>query len=338
MKMSKKNLPPNSASHVVAVSGAATFLGNRLVQTLEADKRYTKILAIDEQAPDRIGPQTCFCQIDLTGNDAGMHLHKLFQAHNVDTLVHLAFRSYPTHDGARDHEMHVIGTMQALYAAAAANLRKVVMLGSTMSYGARVENPQFIKEEHPLHGGQHDGYIRDLVEAERQLEEFSKEHPAVITTVLRMANPLGPHIDSFLSRLLRRSTVPTVLGYDPMVQFLHEDDAVAALKHAIDQDLRGPFNIAAEGALPLLTVLRLGGQASLPLLTPVAKHVSYLLWAIRAVDLYPEFIDYLRYPWIGDGERARRLLGFSPRYTSRETLLDFIQVTRLNQAPRSKTT
>jgi UDP-glucose 4-epimerase len=337
MRMSKKNVPVQSASRVVAVSGAATFLGSRLVQTLEDDRRYTKIVAIDEQAPDHIGPTSYFCQLDLTKNEAGTDLHKLFQANKVDTLVHLAFQAYPTHNSARDHELHVIGTMQLLYAAAAAGLRKVVMLGSTMSYGARIENPQFIKEEHPLQGGQHDGYVHDLVEAERQLEEFSKEHPAVITTVLRMANPLGPHSDSFLSRLLRRGTVPTVLGYDPMLQFLHEDDAVAALKHAVDQDLRGPFNIVAEGAVPLLTVLRLGGQASLPLLTPVAKHVSYLLWAIRAVDLYPEFIDYLRYPWIGDGDRARSLLGFSPQHTSRETLLDFIQVTKLNQAPRPKT-
>jgi UDP-glucose 4-epimerase len=337
MKISKKHSRASAIPGVVAIGGATTFLGNHLIQLLEADDRYQKILAIDSCAPTSIGPKTHFCQIDLTENDAGTKLHKLFQANQVNTLVHTAFEPYPTHNTAKDHELHVIGTMQLLYAAAAVHLRKVVMLGSTLSYGARIENPLFLTEESPLQGGQHEGFVHDLVEAERQLQEFSKEHPKVITTVLRMANLLGPRSDSFLSRLLRRGTVPTVLGYDPMLQFLHENDAVFALKQAVDQDVRGTLNIVAEGMLPLLTVLRLGGQASLPLLTPVAKHVGYLLWAIRAVDLYPEFIDYLRYPWVGDGERARTLLGFSPRYTCRETVLEFIKVMRLNQVPLQKT-
>lgn len=324
-RMPKTSTHKRTVSHTVAVSGAATFLGSRLIRALLTDRRNVKVVAIDSGNLNIKDPRLCILQIDITDSEAGVKLHELFNAHSVDTLVHTAFLSHPSHNGAKDHELHVIGTMHLLYAAAAANVRKIVVPGSTMAYGARVDNPLFLTEKDPLRGGEHEGYLRDLVEVERQLQDFSREHPRVIVTVLRMANLLGSHSESFFSRLLQRRLVPTIVGYDPLLQFLHEDDAVVALVLAVDKDAAGPFNIVAEDTLPLLTVLRLGGQASIPLLTPVAKNLGQMLWALRAVDLYPEFVDYLRYPCIADGQLARITFGFLPLRSGHDALLEFVR-------------
>jgi UDP-glucose 4-epimerase len=300
---------------------------------MEHDNRYRKILALDVREPFRIGRRTQYCHIDLTSPEAGQELAELFRAQQVDGLVHLAFLSSPIHDAAYAHELQAIGTMHLLNAASAAGLSKVVMLGTTMSYGARPDNPNFLLEDAPLQGVPGCAQVSDLIEAEKEAWEFSRKNPGTVVTVLRMASMLGANVDGFMARLLSRSTVPTVMGYDPLLQFVHEVDALDALKRAVDQDHPGAFNIAADGVLPYSTVLRLGGRIPLPVPAFLVNRLGGFLWALQATETPPCFLDYLRYLWVTDSAKAKTDLGFAPKYTSRETLLTFIRLGRLRRTP-----
>ncbi len=335
--MARKPASGGETAQVVAVTGTSEFFGSGLIGRMESDPRYRKILAIDVREPPGSGRKVTFCPVDLTTPEAGHELAALFRAHRVETLVHLAFLSHPIHDTTYAHELQVIGTMHVLNAVAAAQrgktrVKKVVMLSSTMVYGARPDNPNFLLEDRPLKKAANCPFVNDLVEAEEQLQQFSKKHPRVDTTVLRMGCLLGPQVDGVIPRLLSCSTVPTVMGYDPLFQFLHESDALDALKLALDQDQKGIFNIAADGVLPLSTALRLGGKVSVPIPHFLWEKVGGFLWAFQTLDIPPSFLDFLRYLWVADGARARRRLGFAPRYTTREALLEFVRAGRSGRA------
>ncbi|MBN2493498.1 MAG: NAD-dependent epimerase/dehydratase family protein [Deltaproteobacteria bacterium] len=313
---------------VVAVTGTSEFLGQGLLGLMESDPSYDALLAVDVREPPRLGPKAQFRSIDLTSPEAGADLAALFREGRVDTLAHLAFPSNPSHDAAYSHELLVAGTMHLLNAAAAAGVRKVVMLGSTMSYGARPDNPNFLTEDLPLRGTPGCDFVDDLIDTERQLAQFADKNPKAVTTVLRMGSMLGDEVDTFMARLLRHSVVPVVMGHDPLVQFVHEDDALSALKLAVDGDHPGPFNIVADGVLPMSTVLRLAGRLPLPIPHFLAERMGGFLWTIQSTNIPPSFLDYLRFLWTADGSRARQSLGFWPRRDACQTLRAFLEPER----------
>src|SRR5690606_5685759 len=105
--------------------------------------------------------------------------------------------------------------------------------------------------------------------------------------------------------------------------FLHESDAVAALKRAIFAEVGGAYNIAGEGVLRLSTVLRLTGQQRLPLTRPLADAFVTGAWVFRQSAFPAPFLDYIQYACVADTERAKRPLGFMPLDSSREAVMDF---------------
>jgi UDP-glucose 4-epimerase len=128
---------------------------------------------------------------------------------------------------------------------------------------------------------------------------------------------------------LARRVVPTMMGFDPLVQFVHEVDAIAALHLALLRDAPGVFNIVGEGVLPLSTVIKLAGRVAFPVPHPLAESVTAVGWAAQLADAPPSFLKYLRFLCVADGKKARDELGFAAAYTSREALLDFVSAQRL---------
>jgi UDP-glucose 4-epimerase len=147
--------------------------------------------------------------------------------------------------------------------------------------------------------------------------------------VLRTAPILGPTVHNYVTQYLSRRVVPTVLGFDPLLQFVHEADAVAAFKLAVDRDVPGIFNIVADGVLPLSTVVKLAGRIALPLPRPLANTLVSALWMAHLSEAPPALLDYLQYVCVADGEQAHQQMGFSPVYTTREAVIDFASAQHL---------
>lgn len=318
-----------TSPRVVAVTGASSFLGSNLVALLEEDPDVRKVVAVDVRKPKAAQQKTRFYDVDFTEPTAEARLSEIFSAEVVDTLVHLAFLSSPSHAPAYAHELESVGTRHVLVAARHAGLRKVVLWSQTSLYGAKPTNPNFLTERHPLRAPSSEPYFADKIEAEAELARFAERSPETIVTVLRTAPIVGPTVHNYVTRYLARKVVPTMMGFDPLLQFVHEVDAIAAFKLAVDRDRPGTFNIVADGVLPLSTVIKLAGRLALPIPHPLAASAGGLLWMAQVVEAPPVFLHYLRFLCVADGAKAREEMGFLPAYTTREAVLDFTSAQRL---------
>ncbi|MCC6746334.1 MAG: NAD-dependent epimerase/dehydratase family protein [Deltaproteobacteria bacterium] len=315
--------PRGPHRRVVAVTGAAAFLGSELIRRLEQDRRYAKILALDVRPPDVPAGKTDFHKIDLTLPTADAEVAELLRKERADTLVHLAYLYRASHNAAWSHELEAIGTMHVLNACAASQVRKVVQKSTTALYGADPRHPNVLPESQTLVGSADCAYLRDKVEAERLVRRFRSENPQAVVTVLRMAPILGPRIGNLVSRYFGRPVVPVLMGYDPLMQLLHEDDAVSALKLALDADFHGEYNVAAPGVLPLGTLLALAGRIALPLPLFAARPLAGLLWMAQLSDAPPPFLDFLRYLCVADLSKSQREMGFTAKHDIRRVVETF---------------
>lgn len=317
---------------VVAITGACSFLGRNLVGLLEEDDRIAKIVVLDIARPATARDKTRFYETDLTQASVDSRMAEILHAEGVDTFVHLAFLASPSPAIAWAHELESVGTMHVLNACREGAIRKLVMRSSTLVYGPHPTNPNFLTEDHPARGLRGAHFIQDKIEAEAQVRAFASARSDCHVTILRLAPLLGPNVNNHVSRWLSRRLVPTVLGFDPLVQFLHEVDAIAALRLAMERDVSGTFNIVGDGVLPISTVTKLAGRLSIPLPYTMLKQVASLLWTAQMVEAPPAFVAMLRYLCVADGARAREELGFVAAYSSRDAVLDFESALRLREA------
>ncbi|MBN2197131.1 MAG: NAD-dependent epimerase/dehydratase family protein [Polyangiaceae bacterium] len=316
----------------VAVTGSATFIGRHLIGLLEEDPNVCRILSIDATAPKTRGPKTSHFSIDLAHPLAESRLSELFGDERTSSVVHAAFGLSPSQDPIAAHELESIGTDRLLNACLRTRVRKVVLWSHTLLYGAHPTNPNFLAEHHPLRARRDEPFFANKIDAETAVLRFGRPGTGRLATVLRTAPILGPTVENYLTRFLGHRLVTTMLGFDPLWQFVHEADAVRAFKLALYADRPGVFNIVGDGVLPLSAVVRLAGRTSLPLPRSVGEAVFHGLWLARLIDIPPSFLDYLQYLCVADGARAVHGLGFRPVYTSREALLEFASVQRQREA------
>jgi UDP-glucose 4-epimerase len=333
MTEQKQKRAPKKKRRVVAVTGVHTFLGGRLIAELAADPRYEKIVALDLSPPSAPTADVVFHRVDLTEPGTDALLTDIFTSEKVDTVLHAAFLGDPTHDDDYAHELENIGTMYLLTAVQAAKVKKLVLCSSTMCYGADPLNPNYLSEAHPLQKGVSSRFIEDKVAAEDQVRRFAAENPRCVVTVLRPCTVVGPTIRSYATRFLSRRMVTTILGFDPLVQFLHEDDFVAAFKLALDKSCPGAFNLAGEGVMKLSSVFRLTGALVVPVPYFAAFAMMRVLWAAQLVEAPPRMLDYLRYLWVADATQAKTTLAFAPHYSSKDAIADFAAMLRVRRIP-----
>lgn len=303
-------------SRTVLVTGVSGFWGGRVAAALLEDPAL-RVLGLDAEPPQENIKGLDFIQADIRNS----RLVDLMKMEAVDTLVHLAFHenSVPN-ESSFDH--NVMGTMKVFGAAAEAGVRKIILRSSTAVYGANPDNSAFLSEQYPLRAAGGSGWTRDLVEIEAFCNGFRRQAPEITFTILRFPSVIGPTIESPFVRYLKQPFAPTLLGFEPQMQFIHEDDAIDALVHTVQVDAPGVFNVAAEGVAALDKVLAITGRLPVPIFHLFAYWGRSLVGS-RMGHLVPVDLDYLRFPWVGDLERMRTELGFVPRYTAEEALREF---------------
>ena len=324
-----RRVSPRAQGAVVALTGASSFLGANLVGLLEEDDSIARVVAIDAKPPATAGKKTRVYGVDLAEPGSEARLAEIFAAEGATTLVHLAFLGSPTSATAWVHELESVGTMHALAAARQAGIRKLILRSQTLLYGAHPTNPNFLTEAHPLRASRDEPFFADKIEAEAQAARFAERTAGATVTILRTALVMGPTVKTFVTRYLSRRVVPTMMGFDPLVQFVHEIDAIAAFKLAIDRDMPGIFNIVGDGVIPLSTVIKLAGRLSIPVPHSLAVSVGALMWVAQLALAPPAFFHYLHFLCIADGAKARHEMGFRAAYTTREAVLDFASAQRL---------
>ena len=120
-----------------------------------------------------------------------------------------------------------------------------------------------------------------------------------------------------------------MLGYDPLLQWLHPDDASEALLRTVDTPgAHGVFNVAPDGVLPLSSTLLLFGTVSVPLPHALAYTAAEAAWLAGLATAPGAHAHYVRFPCVADNGKARRVLGFSPKRTTLETVVEAARTRR----------
>jgi UDP-glucose 4-epimerase len=248
----------------VLITGLDTFWGGRMAQALEAESDVEMILGLGTKEPRVPLERTEFVRSDQKYSI----LSRIVRATQVDTIVHTFLETNSIAVPSRVlHEINVIGTLNLLAAAGASgtSVRKVIIKSSTHVYGAAAQDPAWFREEDTRSGPVRTKLERSLLEVESLVRDFADDNPHLTVTLLRFANVLGTDIITPISHNLRRRLLPCVAGFDPLVQFVEEDDVVRALEFVTSHRVPGVFNVAGEGKLPWTEVASIVGAHLVPL-------------------------------------------------------------------------
>jgi UDP-glucose 4-epimerase len=317
-----------TAGRRILVTGLSTYWGGRLAQALEAFDDVEAVIGVDNEEPQVELERTEYVKV---GAQHAL-LRRVVEAAEIDTVVdtRLVVDSTTT-SPAKAHENNVIGTMNILAACSGESspVRKVVFKSSTHFYGCEQDDPAFFEETMGRPHPPRTGIERDIVEAEASLNEFAENNPDVSVTVLRFANVLGPDVRTSHIELFSLPAVPMILGFDPRYQFVHEDDVVHALEHAVKHDLPGVYNVAGDGVLALSEVAGLLGKPYIPVLPPYGTGLAAAVLRRLRVRIPPEALNQLRFGR-GVDNRLYKAAGFRYQHTSREAVLNLGEHLRLH--------
>ncbi|MER7972052.1 MULTISPECIES: NAD-dependent epimerase/dehydratase family protein [unclassified Streptomyces] len=312
---------------VVLVTGVARRLGGRFVRRVQRDPQVDRVVAVDAVAPEHDLGGADFVQADIRQPS----LARVLAESGADTVVHLDVTATALGSGSRTtvKETNVIGTMQLLGACQKSpTVQRLVVKSSTNVYGAAPRDPAVFTENTPPKSLPSGGFAKDTVEVEGYVRGFARRRPDVAVCVLRFANILGPAAETPLTSYFDLPVLPTVLGYDPRLQFVHEDDVIEVLRIASHDPARGSlnsgtFNIAGDGALLLSQCSRRLGRPTVPLLLPAVTWAGSLVRTLGVTDFSPEQIRLLTHGRVVATDQMRETLGFRPAYTTAETFADF---------------
>ncbi|GAA3764633.1 NAD-dependent epimerase/dehydratase family protein [Streptomyces tremellae] len=305
---------------VVLVTGAARQLGGRLVRRLVREPGVERVVAVDAVDPPHPLDGAVFVRADIRRPA----IARVLAEHRADTVVHMDVTGTPLAGGSRASvkESNVIGTMQLLGACQKSPaVRRLVVKSSTSVYGSAPRDPAVFTETTPPKSLPSGGFAKDAVEVEGYVRGFARRRPDVAVSVLRFANILGPTADTPLGEYFSLPVLPTVFGYDPRLQFVHEDDVLDILLLVADEERSGAlgsgtFNVAGDGVLLLSQCARRLGRPTVPVLLPAVTWMGSALRTTGMTDFAPEQIRLLTHGRVVSTDRLREALGFTPAYAT----------------------
>ncbi len=309
------------------VTGVARQLAGRFVRRVMRDPGVDRVIGVDAVTPGHPLGGAVFVRADIRQPAIG----RVLAEYGVDTVVHMDVSATPLGGGGRTavKEANVIGTMQLLGACQKCpTVSRLVVRSSTSVYGSAPRDPAVFTETTPPKSLPSGGFAKDVSEVEGYVRGFARRRPDVAVCVLRFANILGPDADSPLAEYFSLPVLPTVLGYDPRLQFVHEDDVLDVLRIASNEPRRatlnsGTFNVAGDGVLTLSQCARRLGRPTVPVLLPAVTWVGTALRTVGVSDFSPEQVRLLTHGRVVSTAEMRRTLGFEPKYTTAEAFTDF---------------
>ena len=307
------------SNKVVAITGAAGYIGSRLLQKLEEQGDHRKLVAFDTR------PLAFpIHNIAAYRQDVAESIEDPLSHHRATTMVHLAF------DSRRGRNRREVGLIRqsnldtlrsVLSSCARARVRHFVYISSHTVYGAHPDNPVPLTDGAPLRPLPDFSYGYDKFLSEQLIREFDEQHQDINVTILRSCIVLGPNAEEPISRALFRRLLLGVLDYNPPLQFLYEDDLARVVAIMIGEELPGVFNVAGEGVVFYREMARVIKSKLVFLPAILAYPLAQLTWAWGIQrDSPASGLDLVRYPMVLDTGGLRRATGYRFWHTSLETL------------------
>ncbi len=306
----------------VLVTGVSRDLGQRCARALAGQPGVARVIGVDVVPPRGDLGEVSFVRADIRNPV----IAKVIAKEDVDTVVHMSVISTPGSAGSRAtmKELNVIGTMQLLAAAQnAPRLERLVVKSTTTVYGAGSRDPAMFTEDMERRSPARSGYGKDVAEIEGYVRGFARRRPDVSVAVLRCANVIGPRVQSPITSYFRLPVLPTVVGHDPRLQFLHEEDLLDVVQHTAQSGHHGIFNVAGDGVVMLSQAVRRLQRPRVPLPAAAVGNLGSVLRQVRLAEFSPEQLGLLTFGRGVDTTRMREVLGFHPRWTTADAFADF---------------
>lgn len=313
---------------MVLVTGAARYLGGRIAARLAEHPEVDRVVAVDVVPPRRDLGEAEFIRADIRNPV----IAKIMDAADVDTVVHAGVIATPMQAGGRAtmKDINVIGTMQLLAACQkSVTVRQLVVKSTASVYGAGPRDPAMFTEEAAPKHPPTSGWAKDSMEVEGYVRGFARRRPDVAVSILRFANVIGPSIDTAMTSYFSLPVIPTVLGFDARMQFLHEDDCLDAMRRiALAEDrfaCTGVYNVAGPGVLMLSQAVRRLGRPAIAFPRSLLGVAGRSLGRAGLADFSSEQVRFLTYGRVIDTGRFTEDAGFVARWSTPEAFAEFVR-------------
>ena len=261
---------------------------------------------------------------------AGVEIHEVdirkraaedvFRKVRPDAVIHMATVTHLAVQSEDRYRINLFGTRAVFDACKRYGAKRCIFVGRHTYYGTASDASLYHAEEDPPMAVTTFPELADLVAADLYAGSALWRHPELATTVLRCCYTLGPSLHGTLAAFLRGRYVPTVLGFDPLFQFMHEDDAAAAICVALDKGTRGVFNVSGPQPLPLSLIIDQAGRRIIPVPEPLFR---FAIGRFGLPRLPPGAVAHLKYPVVIDSTPFREATGFAHQFDETATISDF---------------
>lgn len=306
---------PFDPEGAVVVTGICGRLGRNLARQLH---REVPVVGLDRRPFPARPKDIQHYQIDIRRKK----VQDVFARERIRAVIHMAIMHDPRMDAEEHHSFNVMGTRAIFEYCLKYQIPKIIILSSANVYGPRADNTQFITEDTPLMAAERFGDIRDLILVDMYANTFFWKHPDIETVVLRPVHIAG-NVHNAPSNYLRLPWFPVILGYDPMVQLIHEDDVVQALIRCLRPGVRGVYNVVGPEAVPLRRLLAEIGRPIVPMPGPLFEAWLRAAFRLRMTSFPPPELDHIRFVCMVDGSRFERDLEFRPSRSLKDIIALF---------------
>lgn len=310
----------------VLITGIAGGLAQRVARELKS--RGDAVVGVDYR--------------DVKNRDASLEGVPLYRANYNKTVIEDIFRKHAfTHvlhlgrvgnlkeSAGKRFDLNVVGSQKIMNLCVQHGIRRLVVMSTFHIYGAHPANHIPISEEEPLRAGLEFPQLADAIQLDNMAATWVWRHEDVHVCVLRPTNVIGPSLRNTISELLRQQTIPRLLGFDPMMQFLHENDLSDAIVLASEKEQRGIYNVTGRGVIPWTTAVSIAGSRSIPLPS------SAVALAVKYFSALPEYlVNFFKYPCVISDKLFRDSFGYQARTSIAESIESTVREAREEQRAR----
>lgn len=304
-------MPNTTHLPCLLVTGAAGALAQQVITRLHGKYR---LVVCDSRREVSMPEDIPSYRLDFNKR----RFEDLFKEYQFDGILHLGRIGSNENNREGRYNMNVTGSQRLLDLARKYHVKQTLILSTYFVYGAHPLNPAYLTESAPLKAAGITMDLVDSVELENLANIYLWKYPELNITLLRPCNIIGPGVNNTISQLLMQQRTPILMGYSPMMQFIHLEDMACAIVTAFEQNKAGIYNVAPDDCVPYQVAVSLCGCKTLPIPT-IPKNMPQLLAKISKKELLPpHLLDFFKYAATIDGSLFAKTFNFKPRYSLKE--------------------
>ncbi len=306
----------------VLVTGAAGSLARRVIARLHGQYN---VVAVDFRRKVETDAGIPSYKVDTYKRG----FEDIFRNHRIDAVIHIGRIFTHEYDRQRRYNANVLGTKKLLDLCRKYAVKQVIIHSTYFVYGASAYNPALLDEDAPLKASEVTQDLVDSVEVESLAQIYMWKYPELHITILRPCNVLGPGVQNSMSLLLSRPLAPVLVGFSPLMQFLHVDDMADAMMVAFEGNQPGIYNVAPDDWVAYQVALKQSGCRRLPVMSIPPMLPKLISSALNWNAFFPPYlINYFKYPVIIDGGLFRKTFNWKPK-RSMNDIFSFYRKTKL---------